>query len=267
MTRKKSILAVLLVLLLGAVGAGLYRYHTQRFVPKRQNEDQIIVYQDCNKVELFFHNPEDAAPVEIRVEVYIGDGPYEAARAQVQSGETVTLLETIDGKPFRYFVPGIFGGRILVYDLESGRLKDRIDPLEFRIYQSHRDAYDVLGSSEEHEREVHVDEKEHRPERLNMQVDLKTEQIRSGFYGLFAEWRNLNTYIYAQIDGKEVLVSKAENIPPRTLIFDLYLEPGVADLLEVGDTVADVRVDSYYADTGEFYDSIPGEIYEVIRTD
>ena len=111
-----------------------------------------------------------------------------------------------------------------------------------------------------------LDETEHRRDHLMLEADLKTEQLRSGFYGLFAEWRDLDTYVYATIGGEEILIARGEGLPPRSLTFELYLEPGVADLLS-GDTVPDVRVDSYYADTGEFFDSIPAEIARIYRSD
>lgn len=235
------------------------------FIPKRQTEDEILVYQDCSKVELYFHNPADAKAVEIRAEVGMGDGYDEVARAQLHPGETVTILETADGEPFSVFTPAILSGRILVYDLESGRLKERVEPLAFRIYASYKDPYDALTPPNT-EREVILDETNYRPPELGMSIDLKKEELRTGLYGLTAEWRNLNSYVYARIDGEEVLLAR-ETIPPRSLVFDLYLEPGAADLFSVGDTISDVRVDSYYADTGEFFDSIPAEIQEVIRSD
>ena len=40
----------------------------------------------------------------------------------------------------------------------------------------------------------------------------------------------------------------------------------MADLLSEGETIPEVRVDSYYSDTGEFYDSIPAEITEIFRS-
>lgn len=266
MKRKQWIFAALCVFALAALVLTGVLLHAKRFEPKRQSEEEIIAYQDSSKVELYYHNAYDAA-VEIWAQIYFGDGTDTVAKGIVQPGETVTLLETIDGKPYDHFVPDIYLGRILVFDADSGRLQERKDELAFRLYHSYRDPYDALVSSAQTEREVVLDEKEYRPASLLMRVDLKTEEIRAGLMGLTAEWRELNSYIYAQIDGKEVLIAKEERLPPRTLYFELYLEPGVADLLNVGDVIPDVRVDSYYADTGEFYDSIPAEIYEVVRTD
>jgi hypothetical protein len=82
-----------------------------------------------------------------------------------------------------------------------------------------------------------------------------------------SEWRDLRCYVYAEIDGEEILLAKAERIEPRSIVFQLYLEPGVADMLSVGDVLPNAHVDSYYVDNGEFYDSIPAEISEVVRTD
>lgn len=265
---KKKRTAILSVLFLALVCVGVLLYnHDHRFVPKRHSDNQIIAYQDSSKVELYYHNSTDSSAVEIRVEVFYGDGPYEVSRAQVQPGETITLLDTVDGKPYNHFRPGVFNGRILVFDLETGRLQDRVEPLEFRIYQSYKDDYDALLPPEEQEREIILDEKDYRPERIKIHIDLKTEELWSGFYGLSSEWRDLNTYVYAKINGEERLLAKAEQILPRSVIFQVYLEPGIADLLYMGFAVTDVRVDTYYADTGEFYDSIPAEIDEIVCSD
>lgn len=239
------------------------RIRGDQFVPKRQEENQIIAYQDSNKVELYFHNPDDSRAVEIRADLII-DGPYEIARAVVQPGETVTIAETTTGEPYNYFVPGFYAGEILVFDLESGALVDRKTSMECRIYGSYHDSYDTLVPPS-FEREIILDEEEYRPAYHKMRVDLKTEVIQIGLYGLVSEWRELDSYVYAEIEGKEILVAKAEHLPPRSITFYLYLEPGVADLLEIGDVISNAHIDSYYSDTGEYYDTIPAEIYEVVR--
>ena len=260
---------LLIVLVLAAVSAGLtaWRISSRRFVPKLQNEKQVIAYQDSGKVELYYHNPENSAPTEIRVEVWMEDGSDEVVRTAVQPGETVTLLERENAKSFRFDCPGIYGGRIMVYDLESGRLKERIEPLEFRLYESSKDAYDSLVPPADTERKLVLEEKEHRIEKMQMSVDLKTEEIRAGINGLCAERRELNSYIYAEIDGKERLIAKSEHIAPNSIIFDIYLEPGIAGLLHEGDVILNAHTDSYYTDSGEFYDSIPTEIIYVYRSE
>ena len=265
MKNRNRILVIALALALVAIVLLLILPRSKSTFPKRQTENQILVYHDSDMVELYFHNPEDSGPVDIRVEFCVGDGPLEIARSDVQPGETVTLLHTRSGEPVLYFREGVYTGRILVYDLESGRLKERIEPLEFRIYPSYEDDYDSLQPSNA-EREVILDETEYRPEHLMMRVDLKTEELNSGFYGLCAEWRELDVYVYARIGGREILIAKEDRLPPRSITFQLYLEPGVADLLSEGETIPEVRVDSYYSDTGEFYDSIPAEISEIFRS-
>lgn len=257
-------LALLLLVLAAGLIFGLTRGHST--ASKRLREDQIVCCHDSSTVELYYHNPYESRTVDIRAELCVGDGPIEIARGQVKPGETVTALQTRDGEPFDHFVAAIFSGRILVYDLESGRLLDRIEPLELRIYESSKDPYDSIAPLFSQEREPLLDEVEHRPKELKMKVDLKTEELSAGIYGLCAEWRDLKCYVYAEIDGQEVLVAKDERVGPRCIVFQLYLEPGIADMMEEGDYFPVARVDSYYADTGEFYDSIPAEIYQVVRT-
>ena len=80
------------------------RIRADQFIPKRQGENQIIAYHDINRVELYYHN-QGLKAVEIRAELII-DGPYEVARAVVQPGEIVTVIETTSGEPYRYFVSG-----------------------------------------------------------------------------------------------------------------------------------------------------------------
>ena len=257
---------LLIVLVLAAVSAGLTarRISSRRFVPKLQNEKQVIAYQDSGKVELYYHNPEDSAPVEIRIYIWAVDGSDEVARALVQPNETVTILE---GENVPRWRSGFYGGRILVFDSESGRLKERIEPLEFRLYESSKDAYDSLVPPADTERKLVLEEKEHRIEKMQMSVNLKTEEIRAGINGLCAERRELNSYIYAEIDGEERLIAKSEHIAPNSIIFDIYLEPGIAGLLHEGDVILNAHTDSYYTDSGEFYDSIPTEIIYVYRSE
>ena len=255
------------ILILTAAGSWFLYHRVHQFIPKRQNNEQIIAYRDSKEVVLFYHNSADSTPEEIRVELCIGDGPVEVARSLVLPNETVTIISTSDGKPCNLFTAGIYAGRILVYEAETGQLKSRKDGLEFRLYSSRQDAYDTLQSPQTSERKVVLDKEEYRPSFLKMSVDLKTEEIRAGLYGLVSEWRELNSYIYAEINGEELLVAKAERLPPRSIAFNLYLEPGIAEILSAGKTLSTVHVDSYYADTGTFYDSIPAEIYEIINSE
>ncbi len=235
------------------------------FVSKRQLENQVIIYQDLNEVELYYHNSSNT-PEEIRVDIYMGDGFNDVAKAIVQPGETVTCAKTFNGEPYNAFIPGIFSGRILVYDSESGHLKNRIDGLEIRLYHSYQDNYDVLAVPEKQEREVMLDEEEHRPAAYRFEVDLKTEEVWGGLYGLFAEWKKLDSYVYAVIDGEEILIAKCEHLPPRSIAYILYLEPGLSDRLTEGEISTGGHVDSFYSDTGEFYDSIPVEGFDVKRS-
>lgn len=240
------------------------RIRADQFVPKRQGENQIIAYHDINRIEFYYHNQGSKA-VEIRVELII-DGPYEVARAVVQPGEIVTVIETTSGEPYQYFVSDVYGGDILVFDLASGELVDRKTSLEFRLYDSHLDSYDTLVSPSG-EREVFLDEEEHRLPNHSIRVNLKTEEILIGLHGLHAEWREIDSYVYASINGEEVLIAKATRLPPRSITFYLYMEPGVARMLAVGEANLNAHVESYYSDTGEYYNSISAEIYEVVCTD
>ena len=264
---KKKIEITVFALLVLAAGILLQqRFRTPPFELKRQREDQILCYHDSSTIELYYQNPADSPAVEIRAELCVGDGPIELGRGTVRPGQTVTTVKTTDGKNCSHFVPDVYAGRILVYDLESGKLRERVEGLELRMYAFCRDSYDSLQPREPIEREIMLNETEYRPDLIKLRIDLKTEEIRCGLSGLNAEWRELDSYIYADIDGEDVLIAKGEKLPPRSVTFQLYLEPGVADFFQVGDPPRSAHVDSYYADTGELYDSITAEISEVVRT-
>jgi hypothetical protein len=237
-------------------------YHENQHSTMRKNENQIIAYRDSNVVEYYFSNQNGSVPVEIRIEVLL-DGYYDVAKETIPAGEIGTESSTINGDPYNYFVAGIYPGRILVFDLDSGKLRERIENLEFRLYDSISDSYDAISSPAPKEREVVLDEEEYRASNYSMRADIKQEELIAYISGLFSEWRSIDSYIYVSVDGKDVLMAKAEEIAPRSIMVEIDLEPGVADILEEGKTYS-IHVDSYYNDTKEAYDSIPGvvEVYK-----
>lgn len=235
-----------------------------QFESKRLTENQIIAYRDSNVVEYYFDNQSGTEPAEIIIEVQL-DGYYNVAKETIPAGETGMTGTTINGEPYSYFVAGIYPGRILLFDYKSGKLKARIDNLEFRLYNSVNNPYDALVPQAASEREMKLDEEEQRPSGYQMRADIKQEELIANIPGLFSEWRPLDSHIYAIIDGNEVLIARAEGIAPRSLLIELDLEEGAADVLKEGQTY-DIRVDSVYSDTQEFYDSISGSV-EVYRAD
>ncbi len=243
------------------------RINQEEYKPKRQNDNQIILYHDRNDVELFYLSPEDGAPEEIRAELLYGDGPLEVGRSMVRPGKAATLIKTADGKPFDHFVPGIYPGRILVFDAQTGKLKARKTGMEIRIYESYRDDYDSLPIPEATERKPSLDPFEIRQTYLKMDIDLKNEEIAPGLFGLRAEWRELDCYIYAKINGIDMVIADYKNLPPNSILYGIYLRPGIAELLTEGETIPAAHVDLYYSDTGEFYESIPGEIGHIYRSE
>ena len=60
-----------------------------------------------------------------------------------------------------------------------------------------------------------------------------------------------------------MLIAKAEEIMPRSIMVEIDLEEGAAELLEEGQ-IYTIRVESRYSDTQEAYDSIHGSV-EVYR--
>ncbi len=267
--KKKAALCLIVLCALGILAAVLRpvarnsRHENMRSTMRR-NENQIIAYRDSSVVEYCFSNQNGDKPVEIRIEVLL-DGYYNVAKEIVAAGETATTGSTISGEPYNVFIAGIYPGRILVFDCESGKLTERIDHLEFRLYDSMDDPYEALAPSAAAEREIKLDEQEYRASGYVMRADIKQEELIANISGLFAEWRSLDSYIYASIDGVDVLIARAEGIVPRSVVVEIDLENGAAALLEAGKTY-EIRVDSVYSDTQEAYDSIPGTV-EVFRMD
>lgn len=263
--RKSRVLLIAscaLVFALGLLAAMRLTKHEDRHITVRKREDQIIAFRDSNVVEYYFNNRNGNDPVEIRIEVLL-DGYYTVAKEIVPAGKIGTVGSTINGEPYYYFISGIYPGRILVFDMESGKLFERIENLEFRLYDSVNDPYDALVPIAAKEREVKLDEEEYRPSDYKMRADIKQEELIANLPGLFSEWRPLDSYVYAMVDGNEVLIAKAEEIMPRSIKVEIDLEDGAADLLEEGQ-IYTIRVESRYTDTQEVYDSIHGSV-EVYR--
>ena len=261
-SRVLLIVSCMLVFALGLLATMRLTKHEDRHITVRKREDQIIAFRDSNVVEYYFNNRNGNDPVEIRIEVLL-DGYYTVAKEIVPAGKIGTVGSTINGEPYYYFISGIYPGRILVFDMESGKLFERIENLEFRLYDSVNDPYEALVPTAAKEREVKLDEEEYRPSAYKMRADIKQEELIANLPGLFSEWRPLDSYVYAVIDGNEVLIAKAEEIMPRSIMVEIDLEEGAAELLEEGQ-IYTIRVESRYSDTQEAYDSIHGSV-EVYR--
>ena len=144
-------LAVLLVVLLSGGKKTAETVH-------RQNENQIVAFRDSSRVEYYYENPEDSGPVDLQLQLII-DGPYTVAEATLLPGETGTLTQTLRGEPYTPFVPNVYTGRILVFDHETGRLKERVYGLEFRLNDSDDDPNDALQPAPAPEAPVQSGEK------------------------------------------------------------------------------------------------------------
>ncbi len=83
--------------------------------------------------------------------------------------------------------------------------------------------------------------------------------------GLFSAWRSLDSHICASIDGIDVLMAKAEGKAPRSVIVEIDLENGAAELPEEGKTY-DIRIDSVCSTPPKACDRIPGTV-EVFKMD
>ena len=248
-------LAVLLVVLLSGGKKTAETVH-------RQNENQIVAFRDSSRVEYYYENPKDGGTVDLQLQLII-DGPYTVAEATLLPGETGTLTQTLRGEPYTPFVPNVYTGRILVFDHETGRLKERVYGLEFRLYDSVDDPYDALQPAPASDREPVLSETENRLDHYQIYVYPDPEEMLIGLSGLDAQARNIDTKVYAIINGEEILAAEVDDIPPKSLYFVIDMELGVAGLLEEG-VIYDVCVDSSYSDTGELFESVPGtmEIYK-----
>ena len=223
------------------------------FVGLRQREDQIIAYCDDPHVELYFHNPEDAPTVEIRPQVCF-DGGYDLTEPiLVAPGETVTLASSPEPEGIYYFVPGIWYGRILVFDAGSGDLLDRVGDLEMRLYEHLGDDYDSLPQPEVHEVTIDPNDTDFRTDFYSMSADLKLEELLAGVSGLSSQDRDLDVRIWLTLDDGELLLARCPNLGPHSIYYLTDMLPGTAERLEPDRVYEDGRVDVYYSDTGELW--------------
>ena len=231
----------------------------QEFMGKRIREDQIIAYRDKGIVEFYYHLPEKSDPVFIQVEIVLGDGGYALTDPlEVQPGDTMTVAPTREGEGFTPFVPGVYGGRILVFSPE-GKVVDRVGQLECRLYESWLDPYDTVKETEPPPIEIDPAESEYRPEFYSMILDMNTCEISAGLYSLRTEARNLDIDVYVNVGNQEYLVASIKEVKPKSIYTYFYADQTVADQLKA-DTVYEARVEFRYSDTGEVYEITKGEI-------
>ena len=274
MTEKKQIIACMLSLFFAGLAVASFsacgrmnkpeqkeatEQPTQEFTEKRIREDQIIAYRDKGIVEFYYHLLEKNEPVSIQVEIVLGDGGYALTNLlSVQPGDTLTTAPTRDGEGYTPFVPGIYGGRILVFN-SNGKVIDRVEPLECRLYESWQDSYDAVKESEPPSKEIYPDATEYRPEFYSMSLNLDTYEVSAGLYSLRTEARNLDINVYVNADDKDYLIASIKEVKPKSIYTFFYADRTVADLLKA-DTVYEARVEFRYSDTGELFEITKGNI-------
>ena len=186
----------------------------------------------------------------------IGDGGYElTGKIPVQPGDTLTSAPTRDGKGFDPFIPGIYGGRILVFG-PDGKVVDRAERTECRLYDHYDDPYDALKAPERHEPQIDPDGEEYVPEEYGMRVQLDLYEVYAGISSLSTVDRDLEIEITVDIDGETLPVTTLHDVRPKTLCMFFYIEKETADRMEKGQTYTGL-VRMTYSDTGELYVEVP----------
>ena len=262
MKKYKIILGILFVIAV-VIGFARWKEEQDRFVGKRVREDQIIAYRDSATVEFFYELPEDRQPVKIQVEVIVGDGGSPiTGQIDVAPGETVTLGETKTGEAFTPFVSGIFPGRILVFD-SAGKVIERVEPLECRIYESTKDSYDAVKAVDVPAHSFEPRKSEPHPSYHKMRINVEYYEIYTALYSLSTEDRDLDIEIYAIIENQELLIARACDVEPNSICMLFCTDRHVTDLMIPGQSYSAV-IKYYYSDSGELYIEEEGE-FEILN--
>lgn len=248
---KKVVAIILLVVVVTGIVIARLTLEQEAESRKRIREDQIIAYRDSSTVEFSYSQPKDERPVYIQVEVMAGDGGCPiTGLIKVDPGETVSIGDTFNKKPYNSFAVGIYGGRILVFD-EDMKLTKRVEPLECRIYESVNSSYDSVklydtpivsfqpAASEDHS--------QHRILRIN----LNRYEIYTALPSLSTQDRNINIEIFSIIEGQEWLIARANNVEPNSICNLFYTDREVTDMMSGQEYSA--RVKYSYCDSGEQY--------------
>ena len=223
---------------------------------KRQSKDEVLLFNDSEDIELYYHLPADQAAVDIEVFLYVGDGPISLGDAvHVEPDETVLTMKT-DASDL--FSPGIYTGAIVVRDINSGLIRERVDTT-IRIYDHSDDPYDCLEETNEEYELVLEEEEPARKEYYKMRLYLQEGTIMIDYSGLMAEDHTLDIDIVILEEGRELSVARVEQIGPRGLCLSSDVHTDILPLLEVGE-VYEARLDAYYSDTGELFETRAGEI-------
>lgn len=263
MKKYRIILGVLFVIAI-ILGFARWKQEKEVFIGKRIREDQIIAFRDSATVEFFYKLPEDRQPVKIQVEVIVGDGGSPiTGQIDVAPGETVTLGETKTGEALTPFVSGIFPGRILVFD-SAGKVIERVEPLECRIYESTKDPYDAVKAFDVPAHSFVPRESELHPSYHKMRISLDYYEIYTALYSLSTEDRNLNIEIYVIIENQELMIAKACDVGPNSICMFFYTDKSVTDMM-IPDQNYSAHIKYYYSDSGELYIEEDGE-FEILHT-
>ena len=248
-----SILLALMLLLTVLSGIG---YASDIVKTKRQRNDEVLLFNDSEYIDMFYHHPKGGDASEIEVYLYVGDGPISLGDPlRVESDETVFSMKTDAGD---LFTPGIYSGAIIVRNIVNGLVSERIQ-VSIRIYEHADDPYNSINRRG-HEHELILDEEEpSRKEYYDMRLYLHEGTIMIDYSGFMAQDRSLDLDVVAIVEGQEVLVASVGHIGPRSLCLSSDVLTEALPVLEIG-TVYEARLDACYTDTGELFETRAGTI-------
>ncbi len=254
--KRQMVISVLLVpIFLHMLPSGI-GYAADVVQTSRQRDDEVLLFNDSEYMDMYYHQPAGGAASEIEVYLYVGDGPISLGDpVRVEPDETVLNMKT-DASDL--FTPGVYSGAIIVRSIDTGLISERIH-VSIRIYERHDDPYDsILEPESEHELVLDSVESS-RKEYYEMLLYLHEGTVMIDFSGLMAQNRSLDLEIVAFIEEQEIPIARVEHIGPRSLCLSSDVLAEALPLLKVG-AVYEARLDSHFSDTDELFETRAGEI-------
>lgn len=254
--RYPVVITIIVVLILHLINSSSIGYAANRPKTSRQQDDEVLLFNDSEYLDMYYHQPAGDNASEIEVYLYIGDGPISLGDpVRVEPDETVLSMKT---NASDLFMPDVYSGAIIVRNIDTGLVSERI-PVSIRIYDHYDDPYDSIENPEEKRELILEEEEPPRKEYYDMQLYLHEGTIMIDYSGFMAQDRSLDLEIVAIIEEQEIPIARVEQIGPRSMCLSSNVLTEALPKLKVG-TVYDARLNAYYTDTGELFETRGGEI-------